>query len=911
MIYFLALDIPKFFIMKKLSLILLVFVTLTSYSQIQRLIPYQGTIADSSGKAYTGNFDFRFSIYDNNNNLMWNSGIVNLAVTQGAYSVVLGGTSQPTLPANLLQNDVLFLEIQFNDGVNGNETLAPRIQMLPVPYALRAAIADSVITTGGGFGNGDSIVLKDINGKPRIVLNPNSGEFRMLDDDTVWYSNTVNSPRVEIVKTDNGFVKKYYSTIPVQNQEDGTFTEVDGGIFKEETYVNDGTTPKLVKVFESFNNSTAIIDPTKAKAISSETEYYLNGDIKSHCVTFSHHPRDAKSLCQTYDANGKLCTTEYIYDHFGNNKEITDHKNNTFTNVFGDVAVTSQLYVDLLNKDTTKLDWGLGGLGITTPNGSSNWDFGVGTATFGGDNGAAGLETKKELKGSDEEQNTTENTIDKSTLLRVYRAKKDRLEKELMGFITGKQAAGIRKDLIFVNGMIRSLENDSIEEQKKLLGANVTTTTTDKNSGKEIEQVTNPANGTITYFKDNTPWYGYDCGPQVFFLETKSVKTTFEHNNNDESNKTVDNKVDNSKLLQALRAKKDRLERELTGLVSSGPTKAKKLDLIFTQRLIESMENDSIKKAQEVSNRKSTTTTTDKITNDEIKTTLEPNGGKKTTTGVKEEVTTDGDKVLKVYTYDGLNKVVNSAFIFSGGDTVGVTYDMGKSSIVMRSSSMVMDYGQAQMVYEYDAAPSVVRSIVQEGSDNVGVEYDAVHRVMRVTPNSKFVADSLEAMGPAMVNGQMFINGATEINNNLVVNGNVSKFGGTFRIDHPLDPENRYLTHSFVESPDMMNIYNGNATTDKEGKATITMPTYFQALNMDFRYQLTCIGQFAQAIVLKEIENNTFTIQTDKPNVKVSWQVTGVRQDDWANDNRVIPEQHKEPSKRGKRMYTPKKQQTQ
>ncbi len=120
--------------------------------------------------------------------------------------------------------------------------------------------------------------------------------------------------------------------------------------------------------------------------------------------------------------------------------------------------------------------------------------------------------------------------------------------------------------------------------------------------------------------------------------------------------------------------------------------------------------------------------------------------------------------------------------------------------------------------------------------------------------------------------------------------GNISKGGGTFKIDHPLDPENKYLYHSFVESPDMMNVYNGNIVTDANGFATVTMPDYFSALNKDFRYQLTVLNTFAQAIVAKELDGNTFIIQTDKPNVKVSWQITGIRQDPYANANRVVPE---------------------
>ncbi len=131
------------------------------------------------------------------------------------------------------------------------------------------------------------------------------------------------------------------------------------------------------------------------------------------------------------------------------------------------------------------------------------------------------------------------------------------------------------------------------------------------------------------------------------------------------------------------------------------------------------------------------------------------------------------------------------------------------------------------------------------------------------------------------------------------VNGAISKLSGTFKIDHPLDPENKYLSHSFVESPDMMNIYNGNVTTDASGKATVTLPDYFEALNMDFRYQMTVIGQPAQVYVSKEISSNQFEITTDKPNVKVSWQVTGVRHDAWADAHRVVPEQEKETFNKG------------
>jgi len=135
------------------------------------------------------------------------------------------------------------------------------------------------------------------------------------------------------------------------------------------------------------------------------------------------------------------------------------------------------------------------------------------------------------------------------------------------------------------------------------------------------------------------------------------------------------------------------------------------------------------------------------------------------------------------------------------------------------------------------------------------------------------------------------------------VSGNLSKSAGTFKIDHPMDPANKYLIHSFVESPDMMNIYNGNIITDAQGLATVELPDYFEAENINFRYQLTVIGEFAQAIVKDKISDNQFVIMTDKSNIEVSWQVTGVRNDVYAQEHRVIPEVNKEGVEKGKYLH--------
>jgi hypothetical protein len=134
---------------------------------------------------------------------------------------------------------------------------------------------------------------------------------------------------------------------------------------------------------------------------------------------------------------------------------------------------------------------------------------------------------------------------------------------------------------------------------------------------------------------------------------------------------------------------------------------------------------------------------------------------------------------------------------------------------------------------------------------------------------------------------------------NLDVLGNVSKSGGSFKIDHPLDPGNKYLYHSFVESPDMKNIYDGVATLDVNGEAVIEMPDWFSALNRDFRYQLTCIGGFAPVYVAEELANNQFKIGGGRAGMRISWQITGIRQDRWANAHRIPVEEMKNDRERG------------
>jgi hypothetical protein len=129
-----------------------------------------------------------------------------------------------------------------------------------------------------------------------------------------------------------------------------------------------------------------------------------------------------------------------------------------------------------------------------------------------------------------------------------------------------------------------------------------------------------------------------------------------------------------------------------------------------------------------------------------------------------------------------------------------------------------------------------------------------------------------------------------------VVNG-----AKNFKIDHPLDPENRYLVHTCVESSEMKNVYDGVARLDADGAAWVELPEWFEALNGDFRYQLTAVGDSTPNLhVAEEVSENRFKIAGGEEGMKVCWQLTCSRKDPWAAANPFEVEQEKPEEERGR-----------
>jgi hypothetical protein len=216
----------------------------------------------------------------------------------------------------------------------------------------------------------------------------------------------------------------------------------------------------------------------------------------------------------------------------------------------------------------------------------------------------------------------------------------------------------------------------------------------------------------------------------------------------------------------------------------------------------------------------------------------------------------------------------------------------------VRNSSSVAVYGEALDIDVWGAGGQFVGSgygVVGEAvpAPTGSLLYYGVAGVSQHTSNGLNVGVYGTASGGSD-------NYAGAFDGDVDVAGTLTKNAGSFKIDHPLDPANKYLSHSFVESPDMKNIYDGVVVLDGSGEALVELPDWFEALNQDFRYQLTCVGAFAPVYVADEISGNRFTIAGGAPGMKVSWQVTGIRHDPYAEAHRIPVEQVKSAREQGR-----------
>jgi hypothetical protein len=137
------------------------------------------------------------------------------------------------------------------------------------------------------------------------------------------------------------------------------------------------------------------------------------------------------------------------------------------------------------------------------------------------------------------------------------------------------------------------------------------------------------------------------------------------------------------------------------------------------------------------------------------------------------------------------------------------------------------------------------------------------------------------------------------------IGGTMTAASKAFLIDHPQKPATHYLRHFCAEGPEPNTLYRGTVTLNAQGEAIVELPSYFEALNADFSYHLTCIGDYAPVYIKQKIQGNRFVIAGGKPGMEVSWLVIARRNDPYWQ---ARPEEHlveipKEPDNIGKYLH--------
>jgi hypothetical protein len=294
--------------------------------------------------------------------------------------------------------------------------------------------------------------------------------------------------------------------------------------------------------------------------------------------------------------------------------------------------------------------------------------------------------------------------------------------------------------------------------------------------------------------------------------------------------------------------------------------------------------------------------------------------------------TKEPDAKLGVVTNSTTAPAITGTAIAASGSAVGVTGQSESTSGIGVRGNATATSGDAYGVFGQTATTGFGAGVIGSAVATTGPAYGVFGSTSATSGNGVFgyaSAPSGSTAGvvgfvesPTAVAGQFVAHSGSglvlqglsgsattqvfsvDANGNLSITGNLSKGSGSFKIDHPLDPANKYLSHSFVESPDMMNIYNGVVVLNAKGEVSVNLPDYFQALNSDFRYQLTAIGAPGPNLyIAEEVSGNQFKIAGGKPGAKVSWQVTGVRQDAYAKAHRIKVEEDKPEQQKGHYLH--------
>lgn len=268
--------------------------------------------------------------------------------------------------------------------------------------------------------------------------------------------------------------------------------------------------------------------------------------------------------------------------------------------------------------------------------------------------------------------------------------------------------------------------------------------------------------------------------------------------------------------------------------------------------------------------------------------------------------TTSGNAIYAVNTANNGTAIVGIGSIGSGSSTgvfgesmnaggYGGVFKNAAAGVALYALSGVNSpgVGTVQISNTGNAGACVVANGSGHGVviNNTG---SSCYGVYASSSGSAAYAGYFNASGSGGATG-LFCNGTTGIyatggtaaifNTAITCNGYITKSGGGFRIDNPLEPEKSFLNHEFVESDSAKNTYSGNVVLDANGEATIVMESWFSAINSAVSMTVSAQGQSMPNLFWSEVDALTFKISGGAANGKVSWQMVGVRSDAWQKKN--------------------------
>ena len=358
--------------MKKLFIFMIaVLLTASVFAQSPQKMSYQAVIRNAS------------------NQLVTNQTVgMRISILQGSASGTVVYTEAQTPTTNA--NGLVSIEIGGGEGFNAIDwsagpyfiktetdptggvsyTITGTSQLLSVPYALHSKTAESLI--GGLQGTtviqNDSLVLKDAQGKIRMVLNPNTGTFKMMDNDTVWYQVSVNSPKMDymalgnnqylITKEENGakVMELYQGANLIMKQTetreyDMSFQSNKNITVKEEFGYNPstGTYQKMRETKDEHTDFLNLKDYTHYTS----NKIFSNGQVKEENTTIKKYVEGG--------VNPEHTETNYTFtfdskgDTLLNNKTVKNFLNNStkkYIKDFGSYCLIEENYDPLAVQET-------------------------------------------------------------------------------------------------------------------------------------------------------------------------------------------------------------------------------------------------------------------------------------------------------------------------------------------------------------------------------------------------------------------------------------------------------------------------------------------------------------------------------------------------------------------------------